>query len=254
MAEYSFSARRKQIAGFLSQNGEADVETLAKITGASDATIRRDLLELEKAGIILRTYGGAKIASEESLVARTFGQRDQLQGAAKQAIAAAAAKLVKPGMTVVIDSGTTCRKLASLLADRAPLQVLTSALAVVEALGEVKDIQIIVCGGIFRLANLDFVGSMTDFSNFHADYAFLGCDSILPGRGFFADSLESAKISANMVECANQRIVLADHTKFRQKADYRFLTFAETGTLYTDKGLPAEDFEQLCKDCRVVCC
>ena len=254
MAKYLFSDRRKQITAYLQENGEADVPTLVSLTRSSMATIRRDLLELEKRGVLLRTYGGAKATSEESLVARTFGQRDQLHHQEKHAIAAAAAKLVQPGMTIVIDSGTTCRRLASMLSERGPLQIMTSALAVVETLGEVPNIKIIVCGGIFRLANLDFVGSTVDFSQFHADYAFLGCDSLLPGKGFFAVSQESAAISASMVACADHCIVMADHSKFQGKAGFRFMKAAQADAVYTDRGIPTEMVAALQKECRVVRC
>ena len=254
MAEYCFASRRRQITTFLQQENEAEVPALVKLTGASEATIRRDLLELERQGVLVRTYGGAKLASEKSLVARTFGQRDQLHHQEKQAIAAEAVKLIQPGMTIVLDSGTTCRRLAAMLIDRGPLQILTTALAVVDTLGEVPDIKIILCGGIFRLENLDFVGNMVDFSAFHADYAFLGCDAMVPGRGFFAVSPESAAISSSMVASADHRIILADHTKFRQKAGYRFLTFADTDAIYTDSGMTQDQIDALKQDCRVVCC
>ena len=127
-------------------------------------------------------------------------------------------------------------------------------MAVVDTLGEVPDIKIILCGGIFRLENLDFVGNMVDFSAFHADYAFLGCDAMVPGRGFFAVSPESAAISSSMVASADHRIILADHTKFRQKAGYRFLTFADTDAIYTDSGMTQDQIDALKQDCRVVCC
>lgn len=229
----AFDLRRKKIVDHLRLAGEADVAELVALTNSSEATIRRDLLELEAAGQLMRTFGGARSLSEPSLVDRAFDRRSQLMSREKEQIALAAAKLVKPGMTLMIDSGTTCRAFASRLVELAPLQIITSALAVVEALGEVPGIEIFAGGGKFRFSNLDFVDPLVDFSQFHADLLILGCDSIIPGKGFFSFDMQSAAISRQMAGCADQVVVLADHSKIGAQACHRILDATEVDILYT---------------------
>jgi len=235
MAVYCFESRRKKILMHLRAAGEVEVADLVALTRASEATIRRDLLELENEGLLMRTFGGARAVSESSLVARTFDQRRSQMSAAKTEIAAEAAKLVESGMSVMIDSGTTCRAFAEQLVGKGPLQVITSALAVIEALGEISGIELIVCGGKFRLSNLDFIDPLVDFSQFHPDLLVLGCDSVIPGRGVFSFDIQSAAISRQMARCADRVIVLGDHTKIGKGACHRLLAPEELFRFYTTR-------------------
>ncbi|NMA42533.1 MAG: DeoR/GlpR transcriptional regulator [Oligosphaeraceae bacterium] len=131
------SRRQTKIFNYLQDVPEVSVAELVKLTGASEATVRRDLLNMEKEGLLVRTFGGARCAVQQSLVLRTFEHRSMLQHDQKLAIAAAAADLIKPGMTIVIDSGTTCWHFSAQLKlkEIKPLRIITPALAVIETLG-----------------------------------------------------------------------------------------------------------------------
>lgn len=230
--------RQTKILNYLQDVPEGSVPELVKLTGASEATIRRDLQGMEKSGLLVRTFGGARSASQQSLVMRTFEQRSMLQHHQKLAIAGCAAKLVEPGMTIVIDSGTTCWHFAShlKLKKKTPLRIITSALAVIETLGGFQDIEIILVGGRFRVGNLDFYGPLSSaaFAGFHADMAFLGCDSLRPEAGAFSQDIDSAAISHAMVGCAEKRVLLCDHTKIGKSCCYRILAPREINCVVTD--------------------
>ena len=221
-----FDIRKKKILKCLQDENELKVSDLVELTGASIATVRRDLQELEKDNLIVRTFGGLRAADQKSLVARTFEQRSALQSLEKQRIAAAAAKLVAPGMTIAIDSGTTCMNFAAALKNKAPLRIITSALAVIEMLGGVPGIEINLVGGKFRLENLDFYGaiSINTFKHFHVDIAFMGCDALLPANGAFSHDQESAAISQAMGSCATERVLLCNSGKIGTPG--AFLAFA----------------------------
>lgn len=210
-----FDIRQKKILDCLQCEPELKVSDLVTLTGASIATVRRDLLEMEKNGLIVRTFGGVRAVDQKSLVARTFEQRSALQNPEKQRIAAKAAELVFPGMTIAIDSGTTCMNFAAFLKNKAPLRIVTSALAVIETLGGVPGIEINLVGGKFRLDNLDFYGAVSigNFKQFHVDIAFMGCDALLPDKGAFSHDQESAAISQAMSSCASRLILLCDSKK-----------------------------------------
>jgi len=235
--EKGFDKRKKIILEYLHNNPDAKVASLVELTGAAVATVRRDLLELEKQGLLMRTFGGARPVDAQSLVERTFEQRRKHASMEKMAIAAKAAELIEPGMTVMIDSGTTCWALAEQLKQKAPLRIITSALAVIESLGSTEGIEIDLVGGKFRIENLDFFGpvSIRIFQQFHADIAFLGCDGFLPEKGAFSHNAESAAISQAMIECSTKHVILCDSSKIGHAASFHIISSRDVNVLITDR-------------------
>lgn len=235
-----FDIRQKKILDCLQDENELKVSELVELTGASVATVRRDLLEMEKKNLIVRTFGGVRAMDKKSLVARTFEQRSALQNPEKQRIAAAAAELVRPGMTIAIDSGTTCMNFAATLKEKAPLRVITSALAVIETLGGVSGIEINLVGGRFRLENLDFYGavSINTFKQFHADIAFMGCDALLPADGAFSHDQESAAISQAMSSRAGKLVLLCDSRKIGNSGAFLAFPPEKIDLIVTDRDDP----------------
>lgn len=235
-----FEIRRQKILDYLHTHSEVKVPQLVALTGAAVATIHRDLLLMENRNELVRTHGGVRAVDKPSLVERTFEQRSKQHSQEKLAIASAAAQLVKPGMTIVIDSGTTCWNLATLLKGKGPLRIITSALAVIESLGSVKDIEIHVVSGRFRVDNLDFYGALSvdTFRQFHADLAFLGCDGLLPQKGAFSHDAESAAISHAMAECAAHSVLLCDSSKIGKGSSFQVISPKQISTIITDKPNP----------------
>lgn len=239
--------RQLNLIKLLEQEGELNVEALTKKLNASEATIRRDLITLEKSGHIVRTFGGAKVISAPSLVVSTFEQKREIMRKEKEQIAVRAAKLVKSSMVVAIDSGTTAWRLAAALKDKAPLKIITGALAVFEELGAVEDISIFCVGGKFRLQNLDFVGASTieSFSKLHADIAFLGADSMIPGRGAYSLDEQSSDIARSIASIADIKVLLIDHAKIGSHGCFQLLEANEIDYLVTDSGIEPEIKEEL---------
>jgi DeoR/GlpR family transcriptional regulator of sugar metabolism len=239
--------RKDQLIDLLQERGEVAVEHLVALLAVSEATVRRDLAELQDAGVVVRTFGGARLAAEPSLVSSTFTVRRDSGRAEKERIARAAAELVEAGMTIVCDSGTTVWRVAAALKAKAPLTVLTSALAVVEELGPVAGNTVHCSGGRFRLANLDFIGAraIAAFAGFTAQVAFVGADRFVPGRGFYARDEESAALCAAIAGCAERVVVVMDHSKFAGTAPHLALACADVDTLVVDSGLSPEQRARL---------
>ena len=236
------SDRQHRLLALLREQGEVDVASLAGALQASEATIRRDFAALESAGLLTRTFGGARIREVSSLVEKTFDEKMGEMRKEKERIARCAAELVEPGMTVALDSGTTVWRVAAALEDKAPLSVVTSALAAIEELGGVDGVRITRAGGQFRLSNLDFVGNsaVSAFAGFHADIAFLGVDTLIPARGVFADTHESAAITAAIADCSDRRIVVMEHTKIKSEGCFLGLACDRIDRVITDAGLDGE--------------
>lgn len=213
----------------------------------SEATVRRDLAALEGEGVLVRTFGGARLLEPASLVARTFGQKRQRLRQEKERIAQEAARLVQPGMIVALDSGTTVWRVAAALKDKAPLTLLTTALAAVEELGPVPGMRIFCTGGQFRPENLDFVGptAVAAFAGLHADIAFVGADSLIVGRGLYSADQSSAAILSAIGACAGRRVAVLDHTKINAQGMFLGLPSDRLDCVVTDSGLDEQTRQAL---------
>jgi DeoR/GlpR family transcriptional regulator of sugar metabolism len=231
--------RQNKLLTLLEEHGEVSVEELTKQLGSSEATIRRDLTSLENDGKLARTFGGAKTSIKPSLVIERFEKKREKMRVEKEHIAHKAAEFVEPGMIIAIDSGTTTWRLAAALKEKGPLTVITSAMAVIEELGAIEGLSIFCTGGKFRQDNLDFIGASTisSFSKLHADIAFLGADSIIPGKGVFSLDEASADVSRAIVASSDKRVILADHSKINSSGCYLVAQSGEIDYLITDSKL-----------------
>jgi DeoR/GlpR family transcriptional regulator of sugar metabolism len=244
-------ARQGRLLAMLRERGELAVAALCEGLAVSEATVRRDLAALESAGEVVRTFGGARAAGRGSLLERTFGQKRNLLRREKEAIAREAARLVSPGMTVALDSGTTTWRVAAALKDKAPLTVLTTALAAVEELGTVAGMRIFCTGGQFRPENLDFVGpsALAAFAQLRADIAFIGADSLTIGKGLYSVDQESAAVLSAIGGCAARRVAVVDHTKIGARGLFLGLPQEWIDCVITDAGLDLQTQAAMAAQC-----
>ncbi len=222
-------------------NGSASIQELAAITGASEATIRRDLKRLEANGTITRTHGGAQIArrSDEKLA---FEIREHENLAAKRAVADAAYRLIRPNSAILLDSGTTVLQLARRIRiDPLPITVVTDGLKVALELVNVPNVRVVLLGGDLRDENLSAVGPLTEamLARLWFDQVFLGVGGI--GEDATIYSLDSAGASANkhMLQRSGERHVLVDSSKFGRRGTYMVAPLADATSVIVDSGLSA---------------
>lgn len=233
--------RRSEIIRYLQENQRASTRRLSELFEVSEVTIRHDLNNLEKQGWIARIHGGAEIAlplqSEQS-----FAERQRLHLAEKINIARAAAGLVEPGHTIMLDSSTTAFQLAHQLKGLSPLRVVTNNLQVVAVLSASNDIELVLVGGIVRNETASVVGPAAEemLDRVNADYGFFGAAGVTIERGLTDADLREAQVKRAMVKAAGQVAVLLDSSKFGQRAFSTFATLAEVDHLFTDDGIPAE--------------
>jgi DeoR family transcriptional regulator, aga operon transcriptional repressor len=243
----SSELRQEKLIALLEVSRELDIPTLTRELGASEATVRRDLSLLEGRGIIIRTIGGARLKDKQSLVVRTFDERVQRHRREKESIASKAAGLVKPGMVVAVDSGTTGWLVASFLKATRPLTVITSALGVIEELGAIDGIDLVCLGGQFRKENLDFIGENVtrQFGSVHVDMAFLGGDSLmLPGKGMYANDYLTSLVSRAIGSCCDRCVVVMDHSKLNVQGTFLAIPCRDIHLVITDSGT-GEDARRL---------
>lgn len=230
--------RHHQIIETVNLRGECSVAFLARKFGVSDMTIRRDLQTLAEAGRILRTHGGAAPAERISFEFNFLRKLRENQ-TAKLAIAEAAARLVKEGQSVFLESGTTTLAVARALKSRKNLKIITTSLPIASELQFCENIQVLLLGGILRRGAPDLAGALTEsnLEQMRADLAFLSADGIDAKGNVYSASLDVARMLGKMISCARQSYVVADHSKMGRTAVIRFGHLKQLNGLITDGGL-----------------
>jgi len=237
MKKQNTSLRLQQILGLLAGRDGVGVAELAEYFQVTPMTIRRDLDTLEGQGRVVRTHGGAILAAP-SVVAFSFQARRQVRMAEKKAIAREAARRVEPGMTVLIDTGTTTLELAKALPGVGDLRVLTSSLAIASALLAHDGLELVLLGGTVSRNSPDLSGPLTEdnLAAFRADIAFVGADA-LDENGLYTSSQQIARVSRTMLASAKKTVLMADSGKFGETAFARFAQWREIDELITDIGI-----------------
>lgn len=213
----------------------ADLRTLATRYGSSLSTVRRALDTLESRGIVRRHHGGASLIETDALAQEyDFVTRTQRQADEKFAIAQLVAERVCPGMTVMLDAGSTSYAVARLLAEKR-IRVITNSLPVASLFGEVGNVETILTGGSLfgRLGVL--VGPLCEQSleQVHADLGVLGGTGITEAGVWNHNPLIIA-VQRKMIAACERTIFALDYSKFGRKALSLTAPFEPRFTIVTD--------------------
>jgi DeoR/GlpR family transcriptional regulator of sugar metabolism len=222
--------RHELLLSRLRSDGSATVAGLARDMGVTPSTIRRDLAALADGGRLLRTYGGAALASAR------VGPAEVPALEAKRRIAAAAAtQLVEDGQTIVVASGTTTLELARRLVDRR-LTVITNALDVAAVLVDREGIELVVLGGVVRPRMHSMLGHLAELASqeLRADAIYMGIGAISLEHGLMNDSIPEILTDRALRRIARQVVVLADSSKFDLVAPAFVFGLEEVDVLVTD--------------------
>jgi DeoR family fructose operon transcriptional repressor len=237
----AINARQHAIIALLRQHGEVSVTDLTGRFEVTPMTVRRDLDLLAEQGYLTRTHGGG-LFSQQAKIEFAFREKQEMNPAEKRAIAKAAAAIVEPGMTVVIDTGTTTLEVARAVAGVEALKVVTSSLAIAAALYARDNIDLILLGGNARKNSPDLTGPLTEdnLNQLRVQVAILGVDAV-DWNGLYTSELAVARVSKAMVRAAERAVVVADSSKFKRRAFVRFAGWDQIDTVITDDRLPSAD-------------
>lgn len=226
------AVRHQAIVSRLRTLGGLSVGELADELGVSASTVRRDLSRMDHEGVVRRTYGGAVIADG---LDEPLGEVAQENQGAKQRIADAAAGLIRDGMTVLIDVGSTSLALAERLRGRG-LTIATPSLPAFQALTDDKDTQLFMLGGLYQSGYQCMTGPMTveGLSQIRADIAVLGCSGISGEAMIWDTTLEQIPVKRAMMQVASKTVLLADSAKFPGKGSHAVGSLTTVACLVTD--------------------
>jgi DeoR family transcriptional regulator of aga operon len=238
--------RQGLIRKLVEEEGRASVPELSDQFDVSEATIRRDLEELDGMGWVRRTHGGA-VRTEQANKEPPMVQRKSEQILEKQNIGRAAAKLVKAGQTIFFGSGTTVLEVVKQLPRDIQLTAITNSLPVANHLADFSNIGLIIIGGMLRKNELSMVGHIAEQSvrEFRADIAILGMYAIDTHHGFTNDYLPETMTDRALFSIAPRVIVVADHTKFGRVSSVLVAPVTAAQILITDHQTPPERIQEL---------
>ena len=230
--------RRARIREYLEVHKFVHIADLSEMLDVSEATIRRDLEELEKRGDLERTHGGA-IRNQRVNLEEDYAERTQLFPDEKRWIGALAASMIEDGDIVFINSGTTSTELIRHIPSNLNITVLTNN--VIAAL-EVRavDFELILLGGTFQPISNSVGGryAIENLGRVYADKAFISVDGISLKYGCTFPTSEEAEVVHRMMErTRGPIIVVADQTKWGTVSNYEVLRIDQIDRLIIDDGL-----------------
>ena len=235
MVNTKLAEREKEIVRLLAEESGIPVSKLSEKLGVSAVTIRSDLNNLAKKGVVVRTRGGAAPAFHPNVVVR-----QNLRVEEKNRIAQAAADLVNDGDTIMIEAGTTTALVAKYLLGKRFVNIVTNSSLILPFARLNPGIHLTVVGGEFRPATESFVGpiALLELERFHVRLAFIGTDGFSMEGGLTTNLVEGAEIVRRMAERSERTVLIADSSKFGKIGFVHVLPVHQVKTLITDSELP----------------
>jgi DeoR/GlpR family transcriptional regulator of sugar metabolism len=245
--------RQSRLRDLLARKGMSDLDSLSSELQVSQSTIRRDVEQLEKTGLVRRTHGGVIWVGEDDRAgvgasgpnsngARpyAFDQRMGYQTDAKRQIARAAARLVRPGQTVLIDGGTTTFYLAQELLGQT-LQLVTNSLPIANLFLNDDNVELILTGGLMYPRYGVLLGPTAEntLSTIHTKTLFLSVAGVNDGA-MYNQNLLLVQSERRMMEQAQEVVLLIDSGKVGQQALARLGELSEVDTVVTDAAVVDE--------------
>ncbi|WP_116085218.1 DeoR/GlpR family DNA-binding transcription regulator [Tropicimonas sp. IMCC34011] len=239
--------RRRKIAKLVEDRGSVGVRDLSEAFGVSDVTIRRDLRELGKQGVVTRTHGGVMINS--SILADLPNEERKFVGSEeKDRIGQVAIELLGEEDVAFLDAGTTALAVASYAHRRPNCYYVTTSLGVATRLME-QDIQnFYLIGGAYRGTNDSFIGTLaiSAIRSLSFDVSFLCCSSIdIERRSISMNDEVYAQVQKEAIASSRRNIVVAHHDKVTVSGFVHTAGFHQLDGIITDSGLNEESHAQL---------
>jgi DeoR family transcriptional regulator, fructose operon transcriptional repressor len=236
--------RRKQILELVEKRSSISVGEMCELLDVSEMTIRRDLSMLSNQGLLQRVHGGA-VSRRGRSYEPPYMMRSSINVNEKRAIGEIAGSLVMDGDSLALDYGSTVLEMAKALIGKRNLTVLTASLAVANILADAPGIRLILSGGILRPEEGSLIGHIAErtFQEFRIDKAFIGIGGISVENGLTEYNLEDTLVKRNLINNAEQIIVLTDSSKLG-KTRFSFVAPLSVVDILVTDGRVAEDVLQ----------
>jgi DeoR/GlpR family transcriptional regulator of sugar metabolism len=237
--------RRTEILALLDSQRSLSTGELSQLLGAPEATLRKDLALLADLGLLKLLSDGAAAIPHYRL-SRERQERMQLNREKKERIGEAAAGLIHPGESVILDAGTTPLQVASHICSdlrlAGGLTMYTSSLRIFREIGACPGIRTHLLGGIYLPEYESLAGPQTveTLKGIRADKVFLGSDGITLSSGVTSSDILEADVDRYILQASRQAIVVADSSKIGVIGLVTLLQIEQVDTLVTDRDASPE--------------
>jgi DeoR family fructose operon transcriptional repressor len=228
--------RRQQVLDLVSRKGFVTLADLSEAVSASESTLRRDLDHWDRKGMLKRIHGGAMFVGDGSTLP-ALEERSSSQIAEKRLIARAAASRIRDGDAVLLDGGTTTLEVARLLVGRS-LQIVTNSLPIANLFASSRETDLVMIGGYVYPKTGVALGPLTVrmMDDIHVHQTILSVGGIT-AKGLFNSNMLLVETERQMMRCADEVVVVADHTKLGRQALAFLCKVSEIDTLIVDSQL-----------------
>ncbi|MGK9221372.1 MULTISPECIES: DeoR/GlpR family DNA-binding transcription regulator [unclassified Microbacterium] len=235
------AGRKADLAAYVDEVGRVTVADLAAHFGVSIDTIRRDLDQLDREGVVVRTHGGAVSTAESPGRDRGLDVRLRMQVAEKEKIARIAAELVEDGSVIMLNAGTTTLAVARALRNHRNLTIATNNLRIPAEISPNAFRDLYVFGGAVRTLTQATTGPVSLALNSSTPDVDIRCDLALVAvgavdeTGYSTSNLGDATMMAEMVRRADRTAILADSTKLGRRLFAQVVPLEQADYLITDE-------------------
>ncbi|MGE3807253.1 MAG: DeoR/GlpR family DNA-binding transcription regulator [Gemmataceae bacterium] len=225
--------RRQRVLDFVSRKGFVSLADLARAVEASESTVRRDLDHWHRQGVLKRTHGGAMFVGDSAGLP-ALEERSDSQLEEKRQIAEATAARIRDGDAILLDGGTTTLEVARFLVGRS-IQIVTNSLPIANLFAAHHETDLIFLGGYVFPRTGVALGPMTvqAMETIHVHQTILSVGGITE-KGLFNSNLLLVESERRMLRCADEVVVVADHTKIGRQALAFLCDLAAVDTLIVD--------------------
>lgn len=245
--------RKEKIIELINENDKVYVPEMCDLFNVSPATIRNDLNDLEKAGRLKRTHGGAISITTFAAEPRADDKKAK-NITRKEHIANNAINLINDGEIILIDTGTTTYQLAAIIHQRKNITVVTNDIEIAKEVENINGINIILLGGFLRKGFHCTVGHFNNImlSEISVDKAFVAANGVDIGGGAYTPDIGQAENKKLMISSARNSYLLVDSSKFGRKSFIKFAEIDEFDAVITDNQIEEDELGELKKKVKVI--
>jgi DeoR/GlpR family transcriptional regulator of sugar metabolism len=239
VANLARNERMRRVLELLETRDSVHVSELSNEFLVSEVTVRQDLSELARQGLVARVRGGVR-ALQRGQSELAFDLRLRLQADEKRAIARAAAKLVGDGEAVALDSSTSAYYLALELSGKRELVVVTNGLLIAAALADSPGVSVLLTGGMLRLPAMSVVGDLGAdvLRRTRINKGFFGARGLSLERGLMDLNPDEVRVKQEMAAACDRVIGIFDGTKWKRSALLSFVPTERVDAIVTDASAP----------------
>lgn len=228
--------RQLMILDMLNKKGASlRISEISQVLDTSVVTVRRDVADLARQGMVAATRGGVRLLREGTMYELQYEKKLGEETDYKENIGRRAAEMVPDGATVFLDGGTTVGALAHHLLHR-DVTIITNGLNVANVVAGSKSARLILIGGTFRPTSHTFLGprAIRTLRELRFDMAFMGTEGFDPQRGVEVPDETDAEFKNAAVQLATEVVLLATASKFDKRRLYRFAEWRDINTFILD--------------------